>query len=194
MSTTPMSCERALFILMADTADHTRDERVGARSHASRCPRCSSIYDSDEAVAPTIGRGPPESPASLRIGLAVVAAIQLVLAVPWLFGHSLVPDAHVEVSHLTRDGALGLVIAGLGLVTAWRPRYVNSAMLIGLVVFAAQLVAGLVDHEADAVTGSFELIHLLVVVILASMFSIAFIRARRATPRAERISRALRAR
>jgi hypothetical protein len=194
VSTTPLSCERALLILMADIADHSRDERIAARLHASRCPRCSSVYDPDEAVAPTIGRRPPESPASLRIGLAVVATIQLVLAVPWLFGHSLVPDAHVEVSHLTRDGALGLVIAGLGLVTAWRPRYVNSTTLIGLLVFAAQLVAGLVDHETDAVTGSFELIHLLVLVILASMFGIAFGRARRATPRAERVSRVLRAR
>ena len=56
-------------------------------------------------------------------------------------------------------------------------------MFVGLVVFVAQFVAGFVDHMSDAVTGSFELIHLLVVLILIAMAAVAVSLARRATPR-----------
>jgi len=194
MKTTFMSCEQALIVLADDTDEHSRDEWVRARLHASRCPRCHSVYDVqlDEAVLARLN--PPAVMPSLRFGLAIVAAIQLVVAVPWLFGHSFVPDAHVEVAHLTRDGALGIVIAALGLLTAWRPRYVHSALLMGLVVFVAQFIAGFVDHMSDAVTGSFELIHLLVVVILIAMSAVAVSLARRATPRNEPHSPVLRVR
>jgi hypothetical protein len=193
MKTAAMSCGQALIVLFGDTDEYSPDERVRARLHASRCPHCNSVYDAqiDETILARLHQ-PAVTPA-LRYGLAVIAAIQLVVAVPWLFGHSLVPDAHVEVAHLTRDGALGVVIAALGLLTAWRPRYVKSALLIGLVVFAAQSIAGFVDHMSDAVTGTFELIHLLVVLILIAMSAVAVSLAR-ATPRNEPRSPVLRAR
>jgi peptidoglycan/LPS O-acetylase OafA/YrhL len=85
------------------------------------------------------------------------------------------------------------VIATLGLLTAWRPHYARSALFVGLVVFVAQFVAGFVDHMSDAVTGSFELIHLLVVVILIAMAAVAVSLARRATPHNEPRSPVLRA-
>jgi hypothetical protein len=194
MKTAFMSCEQALIVLAGETEEHDRDERVLARLHASRCPRCSNAYNAelDEALLARFTR--PTVMPSLRFGLAVIAAIQFVVAVPWLFGHSVVPDAHVEVAHLTRDGALGLVIATLGLLTAWRPRYVNGALLMGLVVFVAQFIAGFVDHMSDKVTGSFELIHVVVVLILIAMSAVAVSSARRATPRNEPHSPVLRAR
>ena len=194
MNTTFMSCGQALIVLTGDADEHTPDERVSARLHVNRCPRCSSVYDAQPDEATLARSNQPAVTPSLRYGLAVIAAIQLVVAVPWLFGHSFVPDAHVEVAHLTRDGALGVVIAALGLLTAWRPHYVRSTLFVGLVVFFAQFIAGFVDHMSDAVTGLFELIHMLVVLILIAMSAVAVSLARRATPRIEPHSPVLRAR
>ena len=105
------------------------------------------------------------------------------VALPWLFGHSLLPDAHVTVAHLTRDGGLDVVIGGLGLVTAWRPRYVNSTLVIVLLAFVTQLVAEISDRETHAVTGSFQLFHLLVVAIVIAMVCVHVSVTHRATPK-----------
>jgi hypothetical protein len=180
-----MSCERALVLLALDASELDPGERARARLHASRCPRCGSAYDTGAGAVTSRGFADPrpESAASLRVALALVSTIQLVLAVPWLFGHSLIPDAHVAVAHLTRDGALGVVIGALGLVTAWRPRYVYGIVIIGLLVSAAQLIAGLTDHDTSPARPSFELVHVLVVIILLGLFAVAADLARRATPK-----------
>lgn len=180
-----MTCERALMILIGEPGDDTREELLTARSHASRCPRCSAAYDPARRSAEVLRAVavPRTSPApALRFGLLAISVTQLVLAIPWLVGKTLVPDSHVAVSHLTRDGALGLVIAALGLVTVWRPRYVHSTRLIGLVVLGLQLIAGIADQQMSSVTESFELVHFLVVVIVLGLFAVAVDLARRATP------------
>ena len=74
----------------------------------------------------------------------VVAVTQLAFAVPWLFGRSFLPDAHVAMSHLTRDGAFGLVVGACGVVTVWRPRYVHATMLIAPLVLVLQIASGIV--------------------------------------------------
>ena len=129
MNARHMTCERALLVLISEVEHDRRDEVIAARLHASRCPRCSAAYDptDPDGVALSVVDGHAKIVAtSLRVGLFAVAVAQLVLATPWLVGKSLLPDSHVAVSHLTRDGALGLVIAALGLITVWRPRYVYS--------------------------------------------------------------------
>jgi hypothetical protein len=192
-----MTCERALMILIGEPGDDTREELLTARSHASRCPRCSAAYDPTRRSAEVL-RGvaaPRTTPApALRVGLLAISVTQLVLAIPWLVGKTLIPDSHVAVSHLTRDGALGLVIAALGLVTVWRPRYVHSTRLIGLVVLALQLIAGIADQQMSAVSESFELVHFLVVVIVLGLFAVAVDLARRATPIAHARPRVLHSR
>jgi uncharacterized membrane protein len=183
-----MTCPQALTILIAETDEHPRAEMLAARRHASRCPRCSAAYDPTDPDIDTAdifvlcGR---EAATSLRVGLSLISIAQLVFAVPWLFGSSLLPDSHVAVSHLTRDGALGLVIAALGLVTVGRPRYAHATRVMGFVVLGLQLVTGLADHDMHMVTGAFEIVHLLVVLIVAGLCSVAVDVANRATPRAE---------
>ena len=184
MNAREMTCRRAVMVLIGDEGDDTRDELAAARLHAGRCPHCSAAYDAGQPgtraarpVAP-----PPTGPAPmLLVGLLVISLAQLVLAIPWLVGKTLIPDSHVAVSHLTRDGALGLVIATLGLVTVWRPRYVHSTRLIGLLVLGLQLVAGLADQQMSSVTESFEVVHFLVVIIVLGLFAVAADLARRAT-------------
>lgn len=187
-----MTCRQALAILLG-AVDASASEARQARLHARGCPRCSAAYDpAGDAHAMAYRR--PETAAVLRIGLLAIALTQLVFAVPWLVGHSMLPDAHVAVAHLTRDGALGLVIAALGLVTAWRPRYVHGTMIIGLCVFATQIVAGVADQQTSSVSAAFEVVHLLLVIIVFGMFVVAADVARRATPSLEPRSRILRAR
>ena len=125
MKVRQMTCERALLTLMGDPGDDPRNAVLAARQHVGRCPHCSAAYDRANPEARRLGLVAgrrSELAASLRVGLLAISVAQLVLAVPWLVGRSLLPDSHVAVSHLTRDGALGLVIASLGLVTVWRPR------------------------------------------------------------------------
>jgi hypothetical protein len=183
VKTTTMSCDQALGILAGETDD--RDVRLSARLHASSCHRCRDAYVATPGRASRIAvdRPPADAPAALRLGLALLAGAQLVVALPWLFGHSLLPDAHVTVAHLTRDGGLDVVISGLGLVTAWRPRYAHSTLVIALRAFVTQLVAEITDREAHAVTGSFQLFHLLVVAIVIVMFCVDVSVSHRATPK-----------
>ncbi|HEY3672454.1 MAG TPA: hypothetical protein VGN51_16080, partial [Acidimicrobiia bacterium] len=129
MSTRAMTCRDAL-VLLVDGEASDPDAYRRARAHASVCPRCASSYDDPDASRRVIERHQIDVPGPsprLRVLLVVVAAAQLVLACPWLFGASLVPDHQVTAAHLTRDGALGLLIACVALVSAWRPRYAVGA-------------------------------------------------------------------
>jgi hypothetical protein len=108
--------------------------------------------------------------------------VQFVIAVPWLVGHSLIPDSHIAVSHLTRDGALGLVSATVGLVTVWRPRYVYSTTLIAVVLLGLQLVAGMFDRQSNSVNPTFEIVHLPMLLIALGLLALGANLARRSTP------------
>ena len=195
MNASPMTCRRALAILIAETDTQTRAEVLAARAHASRCPGCHRAYVPQDLHLIAFGASPVEGHATartLRIGLFLVSVTQLALALPWLFGRSMLPDSHVAVSHLTRDGALGVMIAALGLVTVWRPRYVHATRLMAFVVLGLQVVAGLADHDAHSVSGLFEVDHLPVVLIVVGLCLLAAGMTRHATPKIEPHSPVLR--
>ena len=64
-----------------------------ARADASRCPRCSSVYDPDEpdgVWCDDVERHSADRP-PLRIGLFVIALVQVVFVVPWLLGGACFP-------------------------------------------------------------------------------------------------------
>ena len=187
MNAQQMSCSRALLILIDQPEGGSSRELLTARLHAARCPRCNLAYDPSarDAVTRSLATQRAEPASALRVGLLTIAVVQLVLAIPWALGKSLLPDSHVAVAHLTRDGALGLIVASLGIVTAWRPRYVHSTRLIGIVVLGLQLVTGIADQQMSSVTSSFEFVHFLVVIIVLGLFAIAADIARRSTPCAE---------
>ena len=95
MKVQQMTCERALMTLAGDSGDDTREAVVAARHHAGRCPRCSAAYDTAEPGGQLVGsfatkRGEPAP--VLRVGLFGISVAQLVLAIPWLVGKSLLPD------------------------------------------------------------------------------------------------------
>lgn len=189
----PISCERALSVLLGGPDNFSADVIGRARLHTSRCPRCGSTYAADLGTAQRNGFASLRRSVSapLRVAVLLLALVQLVFAIPWLFGASLLPDANVAASHLTRDGAFGLVVASCALVTVWRPRYAHATVLIGLLVLVLQVVSGIVDEHAGAVTGLFETAHLLVALIVAGLVAIAVDSSKRATPRAKPRSRIL---
>lgn len=110
----------------------------------------------------------PTRSTALRAGLGVVSAIQLVLSIPWLLGTNpwtallgQVPD-----SHLTRDGAIGVVTATAGLVTVWRSRYAFAMLAIAAVGLAMQVLGGAVDADLGAgFEAGFEAVHVVALVI-----------------------------
>lgn len=109
--------------------------------------------------------GPPRW---LRLLLAVVAAAQVVIAIPWLVGADpagLLGEA--DASHMTRDGAFGLAIGLAGLVTAWRHRYAIAAGILSVSILAVQFGTGLIDGHADRVRMWVEVSHLPMTLITA---------------------------
>ncbi len=101
---------------------------------------------------------PVPAPA-LRLTVAALAALQLVAVVPWFVGHDpigLLGDSNT--AHLTRDGALGLVVAIAALLAAWRPHWARPSFAISSAAVVAQAAAGALD--TTAATGGNELIHL----------------------------------
>ncbi|MEZ5343703.1 MAG: hypothetical protein R2706_20390 [Acidimicrobiales bacterium] len=139
-----------------------------ARIHSATCPHCSAqLEDGVASDAPAFG--PKAVSNSLRIVLVGVAALQLAIAVPWLLGRNPLGDLgdHVEVAHLTRDGALGLTTAIAGLLTAWRPRYAVPAVAVSCVALLAQFAMAFVDDHAHRVGLAFEGIHIVTVAIVA---------------------------
>jgi hypothetical protein len=188
VTTTTRSCSDALVVLLDDATLHSPQELRKARAHASICPRCAGSFDDPEAsqrVLEMLRQKRPNVSVLLRVLLVLVAVAQLVVACPWLFGASLIPDQNVAVAHLTRDGALGLVIATAGLLVAWRPRYALVALLVGSMVFVAQFASSVVDNQQRYVSAAFELTHLLVLALLA-LLAFATAAERRDTPDSSR--------
>lgn len=123
--------------------------------------------------------GPPRW---LRVALAVAAAAQLVIAVPWLIGADpLGLMAEADASHTTRDGAFGVAVGLAGAVTVWRHRYALAAAVLGGAIVWIQFGTGLIDEHADRVSMAVEANHLpaLVVVVLIILAARPEITARR---------------
>ncbi len=104
-----------------------------------------------------------------RILLAMVCVLVAAISIPMIIAINPFPSAIGAASneHLTRDGALGLITATAGALTAWRPRWAAAMTCCCVAVLALQLVGGLHDGHDDDVTLRFEAIHVAVLVIAA---------------------------
>lgn len=144
--------------------------KVGQSSDSSSAGPVSMADRVLERMAPVIA-----GPARWQLTTLLVAAlVQIVLAVPWLVGadpSGLLGDAYP--SHLTRDGALGLVIAIAALVVAWRPHHSLAAFIAGASVLALQLSTGLIDGHLHRVVLWVEITHLptVIIVVLLALIS-----------------------
>lgn len=109
--------------------------------------------------------GPPRW---IRLVLMVVSSAQVIIALPWLVGTDpLGLLGRADVSHLTRDGAFGMVIGLAGIVTAWQHRYAIAAGILSVSILFVHFATGLIDGHADRVAMWVEISHLPMTIITA---------------------------
>lgn len=161
-----MTCERAIQIVMSfDT--HIQDAEImqSARQHVMACPRCSSVAENPELLSLSPQRN--RITLVLQLSLWLVGLLQLLVALPWIFGATPLwdPSTSAAESHLTRDGVLGLLFALAAFVVAWSPRLSYFVFPACIVLLVIQIVALIVDQQTDLVHVRFESVHLLTLVI-----------------------------
>lgn len=151
-----MTCREATLVIMLGT---DADAVARAERHRSICSECG-VGELD-AVPDRIREALPEAPQWIIGLLLIFAAFQGFIAVPWLVGAD--PFGFLGTSapltHMVRDGAVGIAITAAALLAAVQPRWARPAFVISSVVLIAQVVAGLVDSSISY-TGAPELIHL----------------------------------
>ena len=118
----------------------------------------------------------------LRLAVLLIGVAQLVVVAPWLvdadpFG--LLGSS--PAAHLTRDGALGLVVAVAAILTAWRPRWALPCFVTASVGLVAQGLAGTID-DTIVESGGSEFVHV-PSIILTVMIGLSTIRLTAMGPR-----------
>ena len=172
------TCDDARLTLGNPGADELARRRASA--HQSRCVACSSTNDLDRHLQQLLGKIEMPTPGTTllanrpllskptRILLAVAALVQATVAGPWLLGvnqfSSLLGRATPE--HLTRDGALGMVVAVAGAITVWRARYSFAMLGLCAAVVLMQTLGTLVDGHDGDVGISFEKVHVIALAIV----------------------------
>ena len=168
-----MDCRRAQVVLLMPLAD--ADELADARAHVAECDTCA-VTPTGDLIDGILGSlsSRREPWGILRVLLVVIGGVQVLLALPWLFGASpfWTPDA--AVSHLTRDGTVGLVIGLVGVAVAASPRLAYFAVSVCGLMVAVQVAAYFVDRGNDTVAPGFETVHALTFAITILVVLVAF--------------------
>jgi hypothetical protein len=122
----------------------------------------------------------PRPTAAIVVLLAIASALQAAVALPWLVGAN--PFRNVlgaaSSAHLTRDGALGVVIAVAGFVVAWRPRYAFAMLGLVAATVSMQVLGGFVDAPEHHSGVPFEFVHALAGAIGLLIVLVALLRDR----------------
>jgi hypothetical protein len=189
MNNTP--CADAARVLLNERSDELARRR--AIGHQESCPLCASTLDlADELTTGPSSQPSPEVLGQLaairqqngfqtRIPLAVLALVQAIFSVPWAFGMNPFGAmlGHAGSEHLARDGTLGILIAVVGAVTAWRTRYAFAMLAVCATIVFMQLAGGIIDEHRRAVEFDFEAVHIVAVLIAGLIGFIAFRRPRK---------------
>jgi hypothetical protein len=177
--TTRPRCAESLAVLLDAGSGGTPDTEAlrRAQAHAATCPHCSSALDDTDAprrIQTRFARRSDRAPRALTAPLIAFSALQLAIALPWLFGHNPIGIVgHAASDHLVRDGAIGVVIAIAGLIGSYDPTRARTLCLISAAALVLQLSAGLLDEHEHHVSFDFELTHLLAIAIVVLLGLIA---------------------
>jgi hypothetical protein len=157
------------------------DDVTAARQHLLQCPLCASetADDLDEHAINEINGRRVSSNLILRT-LLVVSAVQALIALPWIFGIAFlwIGDSEESVAHITRDGVIGFVIGLVGIAVALRPALAYFAISVCAIQVFIQVVTIAFDVVDNEVAPTFELLHLLALLILMLVIRVAFPRKR----------------
>ena len=169
-----LTCSRAQQLVLQPVGDAR--EIASARQHVLECPLCASDTSGDIQEVHRILQI-LRNPSVIRRSLLFVASIiQLALALPWMFGETLFWGTYGEsdVSHLTRDGAIGLMFGVIGIAVARSPRLAYFAVTISGLLAILQLAAFVSDRAEGHVHTNFEVIHLLSALVCVLIISMAY--------------------
>ena len=163
-----------------------------ARRHVNACPACASALD-DSAVADVMARLTALRTTAIPVHRAIlgfIASAQCLFALPWLLGFDPIGSLgnHVAASHLTRDGAIGVIVGVAGVATALRPRHALAMLVMAIASIGMQAFGFAVDENQNRVSPLFELLHVLVPIIVAMIGVVAMRRPPPVDPPARRRS------
>ena len=169
-----MDCTSAQRLVLSNIAPI--EQLADARTHIANCALCGGT---NSAARKSI-----QDKISLRSNrsvwgralLGLLGVLQLILALPWLFGSTMFWSTSIsaDAAHLSRDGALGFMFATIAIAVAISPRLAVFALPIALLLIILQTVTGFVDHANEDVLVSFETIHMLGAVIGGSIAVLSF--------------------
>ena len=176
---TSLTCQRAREIVLMDLAP--ADDVSAARQHLLQCPLCASdtADDFDKQAINEINNRLQPNTVVQRL-LLVVSTIQALIALPWIFGVAFlwIGNSEDSIGHVTRDGVIGFVIGAVGISVALRPALAYFAISVCAIQVIIQIVTITFDVVDNDVAPTFELLHLLALLILMLVIRVAFPRKR----------------
>ena len=175
-----ISCSRAVALVLSPVGDATEIDE--ARSHVLNCPACASTLDSDDRAEHHIARVRTldSPPAVIRTLLTVLGLVQVVVAVPWIFGATPLWDGGggTAPAHLTRDGTIGLVVGLAAVAVSRNARLAYFALPVCSVLSLLHVVTYFSDRSRADVAAGFETVHVLTFAVTVLVGLVAFPRRR----------------
>ena len=169
-----MDCTSAQRLVLSNIAPV--EQLADARNHIANCALCGGTNSAaQKSIQDKISLRSNRSVWG-RALLGLLGVLQLILALPWLFGSTMFWSTSIsaDAAHLSRDGALGFMFATIAIAVAISPRLAVFALPIALLLIILQTVTGFVDHANEDVLVSFETIHMLGAVIGGSIAVLSF--------------------
>jgi hypothetical protein len=169
-----MDCTSAQRLVLSNIAPV--EQLADARTHIANCALCGGTNSAArKSIQDNISLRSNRSVWG-RALLGLLGVLQLILALPWLFGSTMFWSTSIsaDAAHLSRDGALGFMFATIAIAVAISPRLAVFALPIALLLIILQTVTGFVDHANEDVLVSFETIHMLGAVIGGSIAVLSF--------------------
>jgi hypothetical protein len=165
----------------ADGEQHDEVALRAARRHADRCDDCGRYRSGLERLRPEPPATPPRRtvfappPAALRVALWCFAVVNVAAGIPLLLRFDDVGLSGADPSHLTRDGALAVVLGVIAGVVAHQPRRARAMSMVVLSVLALNVIGGWADVARGAVTPGFESIHVVNGITAALILACAWV-------------------
>jgi hypothetical protein len=162
--------ERAQEVLSAAADGEQADELAlrAAHRHADACAACDDFRRLVVPGAPAGGAGAPrtrtilpEPPPLMRGSLIVLGIVNVLIGLPLLLRFDVLGLSGADPSHLTRDGALAVVLGAAACATGYQPRWARPMSAVVLVVMLLNLVGGGSDVARGSVRWTFESIHVI---------------------------------
>ena len=169
-----MDCTSAQRLVLSNIAPV--EQLADARTHIANCALCGGTNSAaQKSIQDKISLRSNRSVWG-RAFLGLLGVLQLILALPWLFGSTMFWSTSIsaDAAHLSRDGALGFMFATIAIAVAISPRLAVFALPIALLLIILQTVTGFVDHANEDVLVSFETIHMLGAFIGGSIAVLSF--------------------